>query len=49
MQPARVDDYVEEPDGKKRAVPNVKETRLAQDKQKQIEAAFRDWIFKDTY
>lgn len=47
MQPARVDDYVEEPDGKKRAVPNVKETRLAQDKQKQIEAAFRDWIFKD--
>lgn len=42
MQPARVDDYVEEPDGKKRAVPNVKETRLAQDKQKQIEAAFRD-------
>ena len=47
MQPARVDDYVEEPDGKKRAVPNVKETRLAQDKQKQIETAFRDWIFKD--
>lgn len=47
MQPARVDDYVEEPDGKKRAVPNVKETRLAQDKQKQIEAAFRDWLFKD--
>lgn len=47
MQPARVDDYVEEPDGKKRVVPNVKETRLAQDKQKQIEAAFRDWIFKD--
>lgn len=47
MQPARVDDYVEGPDGKKRAVPNVKETRLAQDKQKQIEAAFRDWIFKD--
>lgn len=47
MQPARVDDYVEEPDGKKRAVPNVKETRLAKDKQKQIEAAFRDWIFKD--
>lgn len=31
----------------KAAVPNVKETRLAQDKQKQIEAAFRDWIFKD--
>lgn len=47
MQPARVDDYEEGPDGKKRAVPNVKETRLAQDKQKQIEAAFRDWIFKD--
>ena len=47
MQPARVDDYVEGPDGKKRAVPNVKETRLAQDKQKQIESAFRDWIFKD--
>ena len=36
MQPARVDDYVEEPDGKKRAVPNVKETRLAQDKQSRL-------------
>lgn len=47
MQPARVDDYVEGPDGKKRAVPNLKETRLAQDKQKKIESAFRDWIFKD--
>lgn len=47
LQPAKVTDYVEDPDGRKRAVPNVKETRLAQDKQRQIEDAFRDWIYKD--
>lgn len=47
LQAVKVVDYIEEPDGKKRAVPNTKETRLAQDKQQQIEAAFRDWIYKD--
>lgn len=47
LQTAKVVDYVEDPDGKKRAIPNVKETRLAQDKQRQIEAAFKDWVYKD--
>ena len=47
LQSVKVVDYVEDPDGKKRAVPNVKETRLAQDKQMQIEREFRDWIYRD--
>ena len=47
LQAVKVVDYIEDVDGKKKAVPNVKETRLAQDKQQQIEAAFKDWIYLD--
>lgn len=47
LQAVKVVDYIEDVDGKKKAVPNVKETRLAQDKQQQIEAAFKDWIYRD--
>lgn len=47
LQTVKVVDYIEDVDGKKKAVPNVKETRLAQDKQQQIEAAFKDWIYRD--
>lgn len=47
LQTVKVVDYIEDVDGKKKAVPNVKETRLAQDKQQQIETAFKDWIYRD--
>ena len=47
LQAVKVVDYIEDVDGKKKAVPNVKETRLAQDKQQQIEATFKDWIYRD--
>ncbi len=47
LQAVKVVDYIEDVDGKKKAVPNVKETRLAQDKQQQIETAFKDWIYRD--
>lgn len=48
LQAVKVVDYIEDVDGKKKAVPNVKETRLAQDKQQQIETAFKDWIYRDS-
>lgn len=47
LQAVKVVDYIEDVDGKKKAVPNVKETRLAQDKQQQIETTFKDWIYRD--
>ncbi|MBQ8940777.1 MAG: nucleotidyltransferase domain-containing protein [Firmicutes bacterium] len=42
-----VKDYIEEPDGKKRAVVNQKETMLAQEKQSELKEKFREWIWDD--
>ena len=42
-----VKDYIEEPDGKKRAVVNQKETMLAQEKQSELKEKFREWIWND--
>lgn len=42
-----VKDYIEEPDGKKRAVVNQKETMLAQEKQSELKDKFKEWIWDD--
>ncbi|MBQ8941120.1 MAG: DEAD/DEAH box helicase family protein [Firmicutes bacterium] len=42
-----VKDYIEEPDGKKRAVVNQKETILAQEKQEELKQLFKEWIWQD--
>ncbi|MBQ2856297.1 MAG: DEAD/DEAH box helicase family protein, partial [Bacteroidaceae bacterium] len=39
--------YIEEPDGKKKAVLNKKETAIAQSKQELIKQGFQDWIWAD--
>ena len=42
-----VKDYIEEPDGRKRAVVNQKETLLAQEKQSELKEKFKEWIWDD--
>ena len=42
-----VHDYIDQPDGKKKAVLNPKATMLAQEKQRLIKEAFANWIWKD--
>ena len=46
LRDAQVYDYVER-DGTRQAVPNPKETQLAQEKQEGIKRTFREWIWKD--
>lgn len=47
LKDVRIFDYVELPDGKKKAILNKKETTIAQSKQETIKQKFVDWIFKD--
>lgn len=47
LRDARVVDYVQEPDGKKRAVLNREETAVAMAKQDAIKEAFREWAFSE--
>lgn len=48
LRDVRIYDYVEDEDGKKKAVLNKKETAIAQGKQDLIKQAFQDWIWKDS-
>ena len=47
LRDTRIYDTIHEPDGSTTRVFNAKETMLAQQKQKQIREAFKDWIWKD--
>lgn len=47
LRDVRIFDYVEDEDGKKKAVLNKKETAIAQAKQEQIKEGFQDWVWKD--
>lgn len=47
LRSIRVFDVVEDLDGNKKSVLNAHETQAAQEKQRLIEEAFADWIFKD--
>ncbi|MGN8626208.1 DEAD/DEAH box helicase family protein [Bulleidia sp. HCP3S3_F2] len=47
LKDVRIFDYVEDEDGKKKAVLNKKETAIAQSKQELIKQGFEDWIWKD--
>ena len=40
-------DYVEDADGKKKAILNKKETAIAQAKQELIKQGFQDWVWSD--
>ncbi|NCC87763.1 MAG: helicase, partial [Clostridia bacterium] len=47
LKDVRIFDYVEDVDGKKKAILNKRETAIAQGKQEQIKADFEDWVWKD--
>ena len=47
LKDVRIFDYVEDADGKKKAVLNAKETAIAQAKQEQIKQGFQDWVWAD--
>ncbi len=47
MKDVRVFDYIEEADGKRKAVLNKKETAIAQSKQELIKQSFQDWVWRD--
>ena len=47
LRDVRIYDYVEDEDGKKKAILNKKETAIAQGIQDLIKQAFQDWIWKD--
>ena len=47
MKDVRVFDYIEDLDGKKKAVLNKKETAIAQSKQELIKQGFQDWVWRD--
>ncbi len=47
LKDVRIFDYVEDADGKKKAVLNKKETAIAQSKQELIKQGFQDWIWSD--
>ncbi len=47
LKDVRIFDYVEDEDGKKKAVLNKKETAIAQAKQELIKQGFQDWIWQD--
>ncbi len=47
LKDTKIYDTVEDPDGKERRVINKSETMLAQQKQEQIKAEFKEWIFQD--
>ena len=43
----RIFDYIEDDEGRKKAVLNKKETAIAQSKQEMIKQEFQDWIWSD--
>ena len=47
MKDVRVYDYIEDDEGKKKAVLNKKETAIAQAKQELIKQGFQDWVWRD--
>lgn len=47
LRDVRVFDYIEQPNGNRKAVLNKKETAIAQSKQELIKQAFQDWIWKE--
>ncbi len=47
MKDVRIFDYIEDDEGKKKAVLNNKETQIAQAKQELIKQGFKDWIWND--
>ena len=47
MKDVRIFDYVEDDEGRKKAVLNNKETQIAQAKQELIKQGFKDWIWSD--
>ena len=47
LKDVRIFDYLEDADGKKKAVLNKKETAIAQSKQELIKQEFQDWIWSD--
>nr|WP_302190724.1 SNF2-related protein [uncultured Ruminococcus sp.] len=48
LKDVRIFDYIEDDEGKKKAVLNKKETAIAQAKQELIKQGFQDWIWADT-
>ena len=48
LKDVRVYDTVVDEEGREKRVLNMKETILAQQKQTQVQEAFRDWLWKDT-
>ena len=47
LKDVRIFDYIEDEEGKKKAVLNKKETAIAQAKQELIKQGFQDWIWSD--
>ena len=47
LKDVRIFDYIEDDEGKKKAVLNKKETAIAQAKQELIKQGFQDWIWSD--
>ena len=47
LKDVRIFDYIEDDEGKKKAVLNKKETAIAQSKQEMIKQKFQDWIWSD--
>ena len=47
LKDVRIFDYVEDDEGKKKAILNKKETAIAQSKQELIKGAFQEWIWSD--
>ena len=47
LKDVRIFDYVEDADGKKKAILNKKETAIAQAKQELIKQGFQDWVWSD--
>lgn len=47
LKDVRIFDYIEDDEGKKKAVLNKKETAIAQSKQEMIKQEFQDWIWSE--
>lgn len=47
LKDVRIFDYIEDDEGKKKAILNKKETAIAQAKQELIKQGFQDWIWSD--
>lgn len=47
LKDVRIFDYIEDDEGRKKAILNKKETAIAQSKQEMIKQEFQDWIWSD--